>query len=126
MKFTDIQWKIYNALKDSESMESFLVLRDFPLGRTRYTQCPLCGYETEVTNIHRNCPLAPLLSNDKFFNGERLGIVSKLASLNMIDVEGKGEQKSGYVPRGWNHLQWRRDITPEQWDEIIKKQDFVK
>jgi len=125
VKFTKEQWKIYNALKDSDSMESWLVLREYPLGQTEYTQCPLCGYETNSTNVHRQCSLAPLLSNDKFFDGERLSLYNKLAFLNMIDVKGVGRQRRGYVPRGWDDLQWRRDITPEQWDEIIKKQDFV-
>lgn len=127
MKFTAEQWKLYNCLKvrDKNIEADYWVSTHFPLGNTKFTRCPLCGYETSSTNIHRKCPLAPLLPNDKFFNGEKLAVYSKLASLSMIAVEGKGQQRRGFVPRGWKELQWKRDITPEEWDKIIAKQDFV-
>lgn len=132
MKFTKDQWRLYNYLKAGDNAdfeEEMWVRQTFPLASSNaysYARCPLCGYETNSTNVHRRCPLAPLLHNEKFIDGARLAIYQKLASLNMIDVENEGQQRSGFVPRGWKDLQWRRDITPEQWDEIIEKQDFVK
>lgn len=132
MKFTKDQWRLYYYLKvgDNASFEEeSWVRKKFPLASSSclsYARCPLCGYETTSTNVHRHCPLAPLLPNEKFFDGARLAIYQKLASLNMVDVVGKGGQKSGFVPKGWNDLQWRRDITPEEWDKIIEKQDFVR
>ena len=130
MKFTKDQWRLYNYLKDPDNAteESVWVRENFPLAGSstlRHARCPLCGYETTSTNIHRNCPLAPLLPNSKFVNGEMLPVHNKLASLNMVDVKGEGKQKIGFVPKGWEELEWRRDITPEKWDEIIKKQNFV-
>jgi hypothetical protein len=132
MKFTRDQWRLYQYLKAGDNAsfeEAEWVQKNFPLASSSgksYARCPLCGYETNSTNVHRHCPLAPLLLNEKFFNGERLAVYQKLASLNMVDVVGQGQQKNGYVPRGWKDLQWRRDITPEEWDKIIEKQDFVK
>lgn len=127
LKFTEEQWKLYNALKirDKNIEADFWISDNFRLGTTEYTRCPLCGYETTSTNVHRKCPLAPLLPNEKFINGEKLAVYNKLANLNMIDVKKDGKQRSGFVPKGWQKLQWRRDITPEQWDKIIAKQDFV-
>ena len=131
LKFTEDQWRLYNYLKDPDNAshkEYRWVQDNFPLASSsslEYAKCPLCGYETTSTNIHRKCPLAPLLPNDKFVNGANLPVHNKLASLNMVDVEGQGKQKNGLVPKGWEKLRWKRDITPEEWDEIIKKQDFV-
>jgi hypothetical protein len=131
MKFTEEQWKLYNYLKSKDHTfeEEKWVMEHFPLASSsskNYARCPLCGYETNSTNVHRKCPLAPLRPNDEFIDGEKLSVYAKLASLNMIDVVGKGQQRTGYVPRGWKELQWRKDITPEQWDKIIAKQDFVR
>lgn len=36
-------------------------------------KCPLCGYETTVTNICRNCPQAPIISGWKYgYTGSQL------------------------------------------------------
>ena len=128
MKFTKEQWRLYKYLKDPDNSEDyFWVQKNFPPAGSstlKFARCPLCGYETDVTNIHRNCPLAPLRTNSDF-RFPNLAVYNKLASLNMVDVKGEGKQKTGFVPRGWDELQWKRDITPDEWDKIIEKQDFV-
>lgn len=126
-KFTEEQWKLYEYLKKLEfdSEQDEWIHEHFPISKTKYSKCPLCGYETDSTNVHRSCPLAPLLPNSHFVNGEELAIYIKLANVNMVSVKGEGHFNRGLVTRGWKKLQWRRDITPEIWDKIIAEQDFV-
>jgi hypothetical protein len=55
--------QVLKALNNEYDPESCMVLREL----TNYPdwiksllhRCPLCGYETTVTNIHRSCPEAP-------------------------------------------------------------------
>ena len=128
MKFSSSQWELYNTLKLPESFERDKLLRRYPLGSSTsgvFCRCPLCHYETNSTNVHRHCPLSPLMSNDAFINGDVLPLHNKLSTLSMVTVESGGKQFNGYVPRGWNKYQRRRDITQTQWDEIIAQQDFI-
>lgn len=129
MKFTKKQWRLYNYLKNPDDSEDyFWVQKNFPLACSsslKLARCPLCGYTTTSTNVHRNCPLAPLRPSSDF-RFPNLAVHDRLASLNMVDVKDNAKQKSGLVPRGWEELRWKRDVTPEQWDDIIKKQDFCE
>lgn len=57
--------EVLYALNNENSVEALEVKRkltDHPLWSAgKYiTKCPLCGYETTVTNIHRTCPEAPV------------------------------------------------------------------
>lgn len=58
--------QIIKALLDEDSLKSTLILRPLSASQkwgngSSLCKCPLCGYETEVTNVHRNCPETPAI-----------------------------------------------------------------
>lgn len=68
----------YKANKIISSLTSHPKWQDNVLHR-----CPLCGYETTVTNIHRNCPEAPIDPNID----EKLPLDMRHMSVPMYVVE---------------------------------------
>ena len=134
MKFNENQQRLYNALKQGDNLsiqEELWKKETFPMASgsgKSYAKCPLCDYTTNVTNIHRHCPLALLQPNTNFiFSGKGLSVQDKLYSLSMVEApQNEQRQFNGYVPKGWNDFKWSKTITPKQWDEIISKQFFVE
>jgi hypothetical protein len=59
IKRQDIIW----ALQHRDKIKANDILRDLSShprwSETVLHRCPLCGYETDVTNIHRHCPKTP-------------------------------------------------------------------
>lgn len=108
--------EVFEALVEGDE---FFFYRRLPQFQNKgWHKCPLCGYTTNATNIHRSCPLAPIDPSQPL----RGGLYGRTMSLPMYPVESPedGRVKHPRTIPDWED-RWHTD--PEEWIDTIR--DFL-
>jgi hypothetical protein len=119
--------QVLKALINEDDPESWGILRELTNHKDWHNsvlcRCPLCGYETTVTNVHRNCPEAPATEEVVFpmycfehdtrhivtINGENHWTIHKSVPM--------------YVVTDQKEIQAYNDGTSNYWKRIKKKME---
>jgi len=114
--------EVFELHVEGKGIEVFGVTQELGMSdnSSRASVCPLCGYISTVTNIHRHCRLAPLEPQDAYIRPQP--VRGRHMSLNMfaVDLALAGGDRAGDMLPDYEKYVSDMDVTQEQWIKLIR------
>lgn len=110
---------IFNALTEKDSDTALWELH-LPMFRGRgWHKCPLCGYTTNATNIHRNCPVAPI--DPDLPSNMMLGRRTKSLPMIPCDQPADNEVIQPQAIPEWDEKKWEHNTSSQEWTDMVRQ-----